>query len=79
MGTLNQAIDAAFPPDGSIGGSAAKNALLRSTLGAIGSNGVRAVPVETDKGTVLSAMFGTIQNGERTCFFLPTVGITDVE
>ena len=78
MGTLNQAIDTAFPPDGSLADQA-KNALLRGTLGAVGSNGVRAVPVETGNGTVLSATFGTVQNGERTCFFLPTVGITEVE
>ncbi len=40
--------------------------------------GVRAVPVDTGKGTVLAAVFGTVDNGGRSCFFLPTVGITSV-
>lgn len=40
--------------------------------------GVRAVPVETGKGTVLAAVFGTVQNGNSSCFFFPTVGITNV-
>ncbi|WP_051407082.1 hypothetical protein [Nocardia sp. CNY236] len=40
--------------------------------------GVRAVPVETGSGMVLAAVFGSVRNGERTCHFLPTVGITAV-
>ncbi|WP_431963511.1 hypothetical protein [Nocardia sp. bgisy134] len=40
--------------------------------------GIRAVPVDTGKGTVLAAVFGSVDNGDRTCFFLPTVGITSV-
>ncbi|MCX5045090.1 hypothetical protein OG921_18140 [Aldersonia sp. NBC_00410] len=40
--------------------------------------GVRAVPVETGEGTVLAAVFGTVRNGETSCFFFPTVGITEV-
>ncbi|HEY5852602.1 MAG TPA: hypothetical protein VIW24_00765, partial [Aldersonia sp.] len=77
MGTMNQAIDAAYPPDGSLA-DRGKNAALKAAFSAIPGGGVRAVPIETDNGTVLSAVFGTIQNGERTCFFLPTVGITEV-
>ena len=38
--------------------------------------GSRLAPVETGNGTVLSAVFGTVQNGERSCFFLPMIGIT---
>lgn len=38
--------------------------------------GVRAVPVDTGRGLVLAAMFGTVENGGRSCFFLPTVGIS---
>ncbi|WP_084525446.1 hypothetical protein [Nocardia vaccinii] len=40
--------------------------------------GVRAVPVDTGSGTVLSAVFGSVRNGNRTCLFLPTVGVTRV-
>ena len=41
--------------------------------------GARAVPVETGKGSVLAAVFGTVQNGANSCFFFPTVGITNVQ
>ncbi|MGC4960278.1 hypothetical protein [Gordonia sp. DT101] len=40
-------------------------------------SGVRLAPVETGKGTVLSAVYGTAQNGNRTCYFLPAVGVID--
>ncbi|MBT0565541.1 hypothetical protein [Williamsia sp. CHRR-6] len=40
--------------------------------------GTRLAPVDTGKGTVLSAVFGTVANGSRSCFFLPMVGITSV-
>ena len=40
--------------------------------------GSRLAPVETGNGTVLSAVFGTVQNGDRSCFFLPMIGITQV-
>ncbi|MBY8861712.1 hypothetical protein K7711_34915 [Nocardia sp. CA2R105] len=45
---------------------------------ALPSGGVRAVPVDTGSGTVLAAVFGTVHNGDRTCLFLPTVGVTRV-
>ncbi|MDL9935692.1 hypothetical protein QSJ18_02940 [Gordonia sp. ABSL1-1] len=38
-------------------------------------SGVRLAPVKTGQGTVLSAVFGTAQNGNRSCFFLPAVGV----
>lgn len=38
--------------------------------------GSRLVPVKTGNGTVLSAVFGTVENGNRSCFFLPMIGIT---
>ncbi|WP_028462738.1 hypothetical protein [Nocardia sp. 348MFTsu5.1] len=40
--------------------------------------GARLAPVATGNGTVLSAVFGTVQNGDRSCFFLPMIGITQV-
>ncbi|WP_433756086.1 hypothetical protein [Nocardia sp. CA-135398] len=40
--------------------------------------GVRAVPVDTGSGTVLAAVFGTVDNGGKSCFFLPTIGLTSV-
>ncbi|KXF87680.1 hypothetical protein D092_00915 [Rhodococcus ruber Chol-4] len=46
--------------------------------GAVPLGGVRAAPVATGSGTVLAAVFGTVQNGETSCFFLPTVGIVEV-
>ncbi|MET9202723.1 hypothetical protein [Gordonia sp. NPDC003585] len=38
-------------------------------------SGVRLAPVKTGKGTILSAVFGTAQVGNNTCFFLPAVGV----
>ncbi|WP_433598616.1 hypothetical protein ACQPXH_23225 [Nocardia sp. CA-135953] len=40
--------------------------------------GVRAVPVDTGSGTVLAAVFGTLNNNTTPCFFLPTIGLTTV-
>ncbi|SIS03192.1 hypothetical protein [Williamsia sterculiae] len=37
--------------------------------------GVRLAPVDTGHGTVLSAVYGTVQNGNRSCFFFPMVGL----
>ncbi|MEV6139810.1 hypothetical protein AB0L63_27940 [Nocardia sp. NPDC051990] len=42
------------------------------------AGGVRAVPVDTGSGTVLAVVFGTVDNGGKSCFFLPTVGLTSV-
>ncbi|MFQ6326271.1 hypothetical protein ACLMAL_09045 [Nocardia sp. CWNU-33] len=43
------------------------------------AGGIRAVPVDTGSGTVLAAVFGTVENDGNTCFFLPTIGITTVK
>lgn len=45
--------------------------------------GARAVPVETGTGTVLAAVFGTVNHkgadgADKSCFFFPTVGLIDV-
>ncbi|AZG48728.1 hypothetical protein [Gordonia insulae] len=40
-------------------------------------SGVRLAPVKTGNGTILSAVYGTAQNGARTCYFLPAIGIVD--
>ena len=40
-------------------------------------SGVRLAPVKTGKGTILSAVFGTAQNGSQNCWFLPAVGIVN--
>ncbi|MFB7724292.1 hypothetical protein [Nocardia sp. NPDC056100] len=47
-------------------------------LSALPAGGVRAVPVDTGSGTVLATMFGVVNNAGRSCFFLPTIGITPV-
>jgi len=53
-------------------------AISRFITDAVPFGGVRVAPVETGSGTVLSAIFGTVQNGDASCFFLPTIGIVDV-
>ncbi|MDL9944001.1 hypothetical protein QSJ19_00085 [Gordonia sp. ABSL11-1] len=40
-------------------------------------SGVRLAPVQTGKGIILSAVYGTAQNGARTCYFLPAIGIVE--
>lgn len=40
-------------------------------------SGVRLAPVKTGSGTILSAVFGTAQNGAQTCTFLPAVGVVN--
>ncbi|QKT07875.1 hypothetical protein HUN08_12290 [Gordonia sp. X0973] len=40
-----------------------------------GLSGVRLTPVDTGKGTVLAAVYGTAGVGGRECFFLPAVGV----
>ncbi|MEV0295000.1 hypothetical protein [Nocardia sp. NPDC050710] len=56
----------------------AEKAIQDFFLAAVPVGGIRAVPVDTGKGTVLAAVFGTVQNGAKSCFFLPTVGVTTV-
>ncbi|NMO02072.1 hypothetical protein HH308_12705 [Gordonia sp. TBRC 11910] len=51
---------------------AANNPLLALIPGV---SGLRLAPVETGKGTVLSAVYGTAQVGSRSCYFLPAVGV----
>ncbi len=56
----------------------AEQALRNLFAAALPVGGIRAVPVDTGKGTVLAAVFGSVRNGDRDCFFLPTVGLTTV-
>lgn len=79
MGTLAQAatmmvpaqVPAAMRP-------LAQEAIQNFLVASLPLGGVRAVPVDTGSGTVLAAVFGTVRNGDRDCFFLPTVGVTEV-
>ena len=56
-----------------------EGAIVNFLAASVPFGGVRAVPVDTGKGTVLAAVFGTVKNGASTCFFFPTVGITEVK
>ncbi|WP_097246142.1 hypothetical protein [Nocardia amikacinitolerans] len=56
----------------------AERAVQEFFFAALPVGGIRAVPVDTGKGTVLAAVFGTVENGNQSCFFLPTIGITSV-
>ncbi|KZF00342.1 MULTISPECIES: hypothetical protein [unclassified Rhodococcus (in: high G+C Gram-positive bacteria)] len=65
---------------------AAKDIVRPFVIGAIDSlpaAGARAVPVETGSGTVLAAVFGTVNHkaldgSDKSCFFFPTVGMINV-
>ena len=39
------------------------------------TNGARGGLVETGQGTVLAAIYGTIKNGDATCYYFPSLGI----
>ncbi|WP_330234059.1 hypothetical protein OHA40_05605 [Nocardia sp. NBC_00508] len=79
MGPLSEVargmIPAAVPPELR---PAAEQAIQDFLFASLPMGGVRAVPVDTGRGTVLAAVFGTVQNGARSCHFLPTVGIATV-
>ncbi|MFI6368457.1 hypothetical protein ACIBG0_37685 [Nocardia sp. NPDC050630] len=51
---------------------------LQDFFAAFPVGGVRAVPVDTGSGTVLAAVFGTVDNSGKSCFVVPTVGLTTV-
>lgn len=57
---------------------AAERAVRDFLRTALPPTGVRAVPVDTGSGTVLAAVFGTMNNAGQPCLFLPTVGLTTV-
>ncbi|GAB4587524.1 hypothetical protein [Nocardia sp. IFM 10818] len=79
MGPLNQVLSGMIPP--AVPGElrpVVERAVHDYFAGALPQGGVRAVPVDTGSGTVLAAMFGLVRNGQSSCFFFPTVGITPV-
>lgn len=79
MGPIADIVAAMIPPEVPAELRPLAEATLRDFLfAAIPLGGVRAVPVDTGHGTVLSAVFGTVTHGERTCFFFPTIGLTDI-
>lgn len=56
---------------------------LTEALNVLPAAGARAVPVETGSGTVLAAVFGTVNHkaldgSDKSCFFFPTVGLVNV-
>ncbi|HLS77632.1 MAG TPA: hypothetical protein VK083_12655 [Nocardia sp.] len=79
MGSVTDVIAGMIPPELTGPARTIAESALTTVFGAVvPMGGIRAVPVETGEGTVLAAVFGTVGNGERSCFFLPTVGITNV-
>ena len=79
MGPIGNIVAAMIPPEVPAEvRPLAEKAVQDFFLSALPVGGVRAVPVDTGKGTVLAAVFGTVQNGKQSCFFLPTVGMTTV-
>nr|WP_296773746.1 hypothetical protein [Rhodococcus sp. (in: high G+C Gram-positive bacteria)] len=55
---------------------------LNNVIAQLPAAGARLAPVETGSGTVLAAIFGNVTHntpeGEKTCFFFPTVGLVNV-
>lgn len=48
---------------------------LRTALNTVPQAGVRGSLVDTEAGTVLAAMYGTVSKGDATCFFFPSLGV----
>ncbi|WP_433578973.1 hypothetical protein [Nocardia brasiliensis] len=79
MGSLSDVFRAMVPPEVPPAlRPLAERAVQDFFAAALPVGGIRAVPVDTGSGTVLAAVFGTVENGTNTCLFLPTVGITEV-
>ncbi|CAM4348189.1 hypothetical protein NONI108955_22055 [Nocardia ninae] len=79
MGPLSSVFGAMIPAEvPAVLRPMAERAIQDFFFAALPMGGVRAVPVDTGQGTVLAAVFGTVENGGKSCFFLPTVGITEV-
>ncbi|WP_280347404.1 hypothetical protein [Nocardia neocaledoniensis] len=79
MGSIADIVRALVPPEVPLELRPLAETAIRDFLfTAIPVGGVRAVPVDTGHGTVLAAVFGTTDNAGRSCFFFPTVGITEV-
>ncbi|MET9214986.1 MULTISPECIES: hypothetical protein [unclassified Nocardia] len=79
MGSIADVVRALVPPEVPVELRPIAETAIRDFLfAAIPVGGVRAVPVDTGRGTVLAAVFGTTDNAGRSCFFFPTVGITEV-
>lgn len=56
---------------------------LTEAVDVLPAAGARAVPVETGSGTVLAAVFGTVNHtavdgSDQSCFFFPTIGLVNV-
>ncbi|MFD6449664.1 hypothetical protein ACWFRF_23170 [Nocardia sp. NPDC055165] len=79
MGSIADIVRAMVPPEVPAELRPLAETAIRDFLfAAIPVGGVRAVPVDTGRGTVLAAVFGTTDNAGRSCFFFPTIGITEV-
>ncbi|WHU45751.1 hypothetical protein QNM97_17225 [Gordonia sp. L191] len=75
MGSLSDVIINAFAKHAGIPANSATLAPLKVALNALPSNGVRGGLVDTGSGTVLSAIYGTVNKGNATCYFFPSLGI----
>ncbi|WP_336086012.1 hypothetical protein [Nocardia sp. SSK8] len=79
MGSIAEIVRAMVPPEVPVElRPLAENTIRDFFFAAIPLGGVRAVPVDTGHGTVLAAVFGTTDNAGKSCFFFPTIGITEV-
>jgi hypothetical protein len=79
MGTIEEAAAQAVPADlPAFTKPIVERAISKFIADTVPFGGVRVAPVDTGAGTVLAAVFGTVQNGDSSCFFLPTIGIVEV-
>lgn len=67
--------EASLGPIVSAGAQELVNNTLKPALAKIPQAGVRGALVDTDAGTVLAAMYGTVKKGDATCFYFPSLGI----
>ncbi|GAC57339.1 hypothetical protein GOHSU_18_00940 [Gordonia hirsuta DSM 44140 = NBRC 16056] len=79
LDAVQKRISQTFPlPGADVGAQALVNSTLKPALNSIPQAGVRGALVDTDAGTVLAAMYGTVKKGNDTCFYFPSMGIVTV-
>ncbi|WP_433714721.1 hypothetical protein ACQP2U_11945 [Nocardia sp. CA-084685] len=78
MGSISDVVRTMVPAETPIEMRPLAERALQDFFAAFPVGGVRAVPVDTGSGTVLAAVFGTVDNSGKSCFVVPTVGLTTV-
>lgn len=78
LDAVQKRIAAALPAGADVAAQALVTGTLKPALNAIPQAGVRGALVDTDAGTVVAGMYGTVKKGDATCYYFPSLGIATV-